>query len=72
MVFLTHYMKKIVFGLTSILSITLLVKIVRILVNDYSRLTEYGFGYLTGLVILFLVLGGLSYWLIIKIIQSKG
>jgi hypothetical protein len=54
-------MKKIVFGISLIVSVVLLIKIIRILRNDFNRLTEYGFGYLIGLIVLFLVLGLISY-----------
>lgn len=32
-----------------------------IFINDFSRLTEYGLGYLVGLIVLFLVLAFISY-----------
>jgi len=51
-----YFMKKIIFGITCIISVILLIKILRILFQDFSRLTEYGFGYLTGMIILFLIL----------------
>lgn len=48
-------MKKIIFYIAAILSFFLLVNIIKIVVTDFNRLTEYGFGYLVGEIILFLV-----------------
>jgi hypothetical protein len=47
-------MKKIIFYISVIISVILLVNIFQILTNDFERLTEYGFGYLIGKVILFI------------------
>jgi hypothetical protein len=47
-------MKKIIFYISVIISVILLVNIFQILINDFERLTEYGFGYLIGKVILFI------------------
>ncbi|MDN3669262.1 hypothetical protein QWY93_07970 [Echinicola jeungdonensis] len=43
-----------------ILSAILLIKILNILIFDFNRLTEYGMGYLSGLMILFLTSSSLS------------
>ncbi len=43
-----------------VLSTILLIKILNILIFDFNRLTDYGVGYLAGLIILFLVCSGLS------------
>lgn len=56
-------MKKIVFGILCLLSLVLLIRIVRILLFDWNRLTDYGMGYLTGSILLFLLLAGSSFWL---------
>ena len=48
-------MKKIIFYTSTIISIILLVNIIQILTNDFERLTEYGFGYLIGKIILFVI-----------------
>ncbi|TXD45986.1 hypothetical protein [Polaribacter sp. IC073] len=48
-------MNKAVFYISAIISILLLVNIFQILTNDFERLTEYGFGYLIGKVILFVI-----------------
>ena len=44
-----------VFYTSTTLSILLLVNIIQILTNDFERLTEYGFGYLIGKIILFVL-----------------
>jgi len=53
--FLLNYMKmkKVIFYISIIVSLILLVNIFQILTNDFERLTEYGFGYLIGKIILF-------------------
>ncbi len=43
-----------------VLSTILLIKISNIVIFDFNRLTDYGVGYLSGLIILFLVCSGLS------------
>ena len=48
-------MKKIIFYIALIISLFLLINIVKILITDLDRLTEYGFGYLVGKIILFFV-----------------
>ncbi|AUC22579.1 hypothetical protein BTO15_10975 [Polaribacter sejongensis] len=48
-------MKKIIFYISSVISIILLISIFNILNNDFDRLTEYGFGYLIGKIILLLI-----------------
>lgn len=50
-------MKKILFYISLIISIILLINIINIIAYDFNRLTEYGFGYLVGKVILFLIFG---------------
>ena len=47
MMFLCKPMIKLIFGLSSIFSIGLLVKIIKIIAYDFDRLTEYGLGYLS-------------------------
>ena len=49
-------MKKFIFYISAFISLILLVNIIKILVSDFNDLTNYGFGYLTGKVILFLIL----------------
>jgi hypothetical protein len=48
-------MKKAIFYISAIGSLTLLINIIQILITDLKRLTDYGFGYLTGKIILFVV-----------------
>jgi inner membrane protein involved in colicin E2 resistance len=48
-------MRKIAFYLSLGISIILLINIIKILITDLNRLTEYGFGYLAGKVLLFIV-----------------
>jgi hypothetical protein len=48
-------MRKIVFYISLVISIILLINIIKILTTDLDRLTEYGFGYLAGKVILFII-----------------
>jgi type III secretory pathway component EscS len=64
-------MRKIIFGISIIVSIVLVIKIIGILLNDFSRLTEYGFGYLIGLIVLFLILVLISYLTGRKIIKKS-
>ena len=48
-------MRKIIFYLSLIVSISLLWNILKILSQDLDRLTQYGYGYLVGKIILFLI-----------------
>jgi len=48
-------MKKFIFYLSLIVSIFLLLNIIQILVTDFNRLTEYGFGFLTGKIVLLFI-----------------
>ena len=48
-------MKKILFFISLGISIIILINIINILATDLNRLTEYGYGYLVGKVILFLI-----------------
>ena len=48
-------MKKIIFYISFIIALILLVNIIQILTTDFERLTEYGFGYLIGKIILFII-----------------
>lgn len=50
-------MKKILFYISLGISIILLINIINIVAFDFNRLTEYGYGYLVGKVILFLIFG---------------
>jgi len=48
-------MKKAIFYISTITSLIISINIIQILITDFERLTEYGFGYLIGKVILFVV-----------------
>ncbi|MBT0607783.1 hypothetical protein [Aequorivita echinoideorum] len=48
-------MKKIIFYIAIAVAIILLVNIIEILVTDLDRLTNYGYGYLAGKFLLFVV-----------------
>lgn len=48
-------MKKIIFYTASIFCLILTVDISKIIINDFNRLNEYGFGYLAGKIILFVI-----------------
>jgi len=65
-------MRKIALVICLILGIVFLVRIIRILWNDFSRLTDYGFGYLAGSVILFLLFAIASYLLVRRLLKSKN
>ncbi|WP_157962299.1 hypothetical protein [Winogradskyella aurantiaca] len=54
-------MKKLLFWILAILAVILFFRIASILIFDFQRLTEYGMGYLTGLIILFLLFGCVSW-----------
>ena len=63
MLFHFRTMKKILFYVLAIATIVLAIRIGIILIRDFDRLTNYGFGYLTGIVILFLICLAASFWL---------
>jgi hypothetical protein len=48
---------KIIFYISLVAAIILGVRVARILINDLPRLTEWGYGYLTGKAILFVFFG---------------
>lgn len=48
-------MLRILFWLLSVLSLILVIKVGKIILFDFDRLTEWGMGYFTGLIILLLV-----------------
>jgi hypothetical protein len=54
-------MKKAFFYIALVISIILLINIIKILITDFSRLTAYGFGYLVGKVILFVIFGTIMF-----------
>lgn len=54
-------MKKLICYTAILLAIILGVRIIKILTTEFDRLTEYGFGYLTGKIILLLIFISLIY-----------
>ncbi|MBT7995543.1 MAG: hypothetical protein HN691_11755 [Bacteroidetes bacterium] len=64
-------MKKVLFWLLGIISVVIAFKIGNIIIYDINRLTEYGFGYLTGLIIAFLITLGLSVFLGFKVFRKN-
>ena len=52
-------MKKIIFYFSLVIAIIMLINIINIITTDLKRLTEYGYGYLVGKMILFLVFVGI-------------
>jgi len=52
-------MKKVIFYLSLGIAIILFINIINIIATDLKRLTEYGYGYLVGKLILFLIFVGL-------------
>jgi len=53
-------MKKIVFWILLIIAVFLLFKIGRILIFDFGSLSEFGIGYLVGLIVEFIIIGGIT------------
>ena len=64
-------MKKLLFWLLIAAEVAVLLRIAGILMFDLQRLTKFGFGYLSGLVILFSVLGGFLFLLWKAIYRKK-
>ncbi|MGR7813839.1 hypothetical protein [Lacinutrix undariae] len=64
-------MKKIVFYISSIIALFLLISIIQIIVTDFSRLTQYGFGYLFGKIILLVVFASLMYFTKSSVLSNK-
>ncbi|WP_299777431.1 hypothetical protein [uncultured Formosa sp.] len=54
-------MKKIVFYISLIIALLLGINIVQIVATDLDRLTEYGYGYLIGKVILFVIFTSIAF-----------
>ncbi|PKW20108.1 hypothetical protein CLV50_3211 [Flavobacterium lindanitolerans] len=65
-------MRKILFFLLLIIGLILTYKIGRIFICDYNRLTDYGLGYLTGLVIILLLIISITIWLGVKIYRKRS
>lgn len=54
-------MRKAIFYSSLVVAILLLVSIINILLFDLNRLTDYGYGYLVGKTLLFLLVAGVVY-----------
>jgi len=54
-------MKKLIFYFAIGISIILVINIAKILITDLHRLTNYGYGYLIGKIILLLVFVGVAF-----------
>ena len=55
-------MRKTIFYISMIVAFLLLVNIIEILITDFERLTKFGFGYLTGKIVLFVVFVLVTYF----------
>lgn len=54
-------MRKAIFYLSAVVAVLLLLSILNILLFDLGRLTDYGYGYLVGKILLFLLFTGTVY-----------
>ena len=54
-------MRKIIFYVSLGISIILLIHVIKILITDLNQLTEYGFGYLAGKILLLIVFTFIMY-----------
>ena len=64
-------MKMNLFILMTIAAIVVFTKIVSIVLTDMNSLTKYGFGYLTGLIITFLILLGITALIGFQLFRQK-
>jgi putative copper export protein len=55
-------MKKIILYASVVIAIISFVNIIKIILLDFKRLTDYGYGYLVVKIILFLIFLGIAYW----------
>jgi len=55
-------MRKTIFFTSIVLAFILLISIVDILITDFDRLTQYGYGYLFGKILLFALLGTVTFF----------
>jgi hypothetical protein len=63
-------MKKILFYVLAIATLILGIRIGTIIIRDFDRLTKFGYGYLTGLLILFLLCLLGSLWMGKKVFRE--
>lgn len=64
-------MKKLFLVISLLFSVYMLLHVLNIVVYDLDRLTDYGYGYLTGKVVILLLAGTFSFFLTRKIYFSK-
>lgn len=64
-------MKKIIFYIAVVMAFFMLVNIASIVISDFSRLTEYGFGYLAGKVVLFVLFLAIAFFLRKEVMKVK-
>ena len=55
-------MKKTAFYISLIIALLLFINIAQIVATDLERLTEYGYGYLIGKVILFVIFASIAFF----------
>lgn len=60
-IFIFYFMKRIVFYIAISIAVLTLLNVLYILIYDFSRLTEYGYGYLVGKLILVIVFSVVAY-----------
>ncbi len=65
-------MKEVLFYISLGISIILLINILKILITDLKQLTEYGYGYLAGKVILFVIFATIMFVTRKHKIESKN
>jgi len=65
-------MKKNLFWLLLIISLVIAYRIGNILIYDFRRLTDYGMVYLIGLILLFLVFIGLTFFVGVKAFRKNN
>ncbi|MCL5126937.1 hypothetical protein [Algibacter sp. L4_22] len=55
-------MRKTIFYISILIAFLLLVNVLEILITYFERLTKFGFGYLTGKIVLFMVFALIAYF----------
>ncbi|MGQ2982479.1 hypothetical protein [Flavobacterium sp.] len=64
-------MKKSVFYIAITLSVVFLINIIDIVINDAERLTQYGWGYLSGQIVLFGIFVSLAFFMLGRAYGNK-
>lgn len=67
-----YKMKKILFYISTIIALFLLISIVQIILTDFSRLTQYGFGYLFGKIILLIIFLSVMFFTKKSVLNTKS